>query len=419
MSRIPFINAFMLAGIVASSIFLFSFSDEIKEEKPLPPLPKKTELPVTAFKASSSAYEQIGSGPLNLVWKAPTLELPDLKEEILYFGKNARPDVEEGRSLFFITLKTSNLSKMVEAGEKVYLVYSKGVFSFSQENRPTALWVEMQPAQEHASSDCLDIKVTLNDEEAGLITTPKAHHSFTAKLAENKNANALWELPGGIRVDGSLFARLRARFVGPDTFLAMHGGDEFAFAADADRIDFIENESLYSCFVKEGSFLIWKEGQWQSPEDGCDTTQYPLLVLKKSDEKTLTFDLWEAQGKGKLQLSLVKIKIHEGMPEITHEFKFVGAKTWSQFIVECRGQRETLRPGDWLLLTRDGWKKLETPEMVDDYVFQKEIGPLFVLDKMIKKEGHRLLLGHLFNTSRTEVREIELGTPEPKGNVES
>lgn len=417
MSLIPLINSGLTVAIGIAAALLFTLSSPALDEKPLPPLPKKTELPPSAFKVDHISYEKIGEGPFALEWKEPTIELPDLREELIYHGKNGRPDIKEGKTHFHISLKTSNVSLSAEEGVKTYLLYNKGSYSFSPENSPTSLWVEMTPvSSDAAGAEYLNVIVTLKNRDGTLITYPEQSHLFTLKGTETKNAiNSGWELPGGTRVDGSLLARQRARFIGSDLFFEKHGGEEFSYSQGRDRIDFIDNDTLYSCFVKEGDFLIWKEGKWNMPSPQDDTTKFPLLVAKKNDEKMLHFELWDASGKGKLPLNLIKIKMHEGLPEMGTEFRFVGAKTWSQFIVECRGTRMILRPGDWIVLSKEGWKKIETPDEVDAYVKQILTGPLFVLDKMVKKEGRQVLIGHLFNTSRTEVNDIELGSCEIKG----
>jgi hypothetical protein len=422
MSLIPLLNSIFLIALTLGLTLFFNLDSQKEEEyKALPPLPKKVELPPSPFKSEAAAYEKIGTGPLALQWIQPTVELPDLREEIIYYGKNGRPDIQLGRTLFHISLKSTSASKSAAEGEKTYLVYQKGVYSFSPHNRPTSLWLEMTPLSSDASnSEYLNIIVTMKSEDGKVITTPDSSHLFTVKATEVKNPlSAGWELPGGTRVDGSLLARQRARYIGPDLFLEKHGGEEFSYVMGRDRIDFMDNDTTYSCFVKEGDFLIWKDKRWEMPKPDEDTTSYPLLVIKKMDDKLIFLELWEADGKGKLQLNLVKIKMHEPLPEVAGEFKFVGAKTWSQFIVECRGKRMTLRQDDWLVLDKDGWKKMETPEQIDAYVAGTLQGPLFVLEKMIKKEGRSVLMGHLFNFSRTEMKEIELGSLDAKAGVKS
>ncbi|MFN0065006.1 MAG: hypothetical protein ACKVOH_02080, partial [Chlamydiales bacterium] len=54
--------------------------------------------------------------------------------------------------------------------------------------------------------------------------------------------------------------------------------------------------------------------------------------------------------------------------------------------------------------------KLDSAETLDDYIEQKLVGPLLVLEKLTKQNGRQILTGHLFNTTRTEMESIELAT---------
>jgi hypothetical protein len=67
-----------------------------------------------------------------------------------------------------------------------------------------------------------------------------------------------------------------------------------------------------------------------------------------------------------------------------------------------------LRPNDWLILTQEGWKKLETEEEIDHFVERKMSGTLFVFDGLVKKDEHQVLMGTLYNPSRTACEELEM-----------
>lgn len=390
----------------------------------------KKELPKSPFALSEESYQDIGEGPFALNWVPPQMQLPDLRSEIIFGGKNLRPDFQ--KASFYLTLKGSQESCTIQEGERIYLVYqgnfsketpsnnqfvanqqlwgdvssSKGTYIFSPVGQTTPLWIEMRSLNEQTA----EVKVNLVDEKGMIVSSPSELHTFIVQAQGGTKTHSLgWDL-GGTKVDSSLLLRQKARWVGLDRFLELHGGEEFSFAVGRERIDFLEGENPYSCFVKENDFLVWNENRWEVVQKGSRITRgLPLLVVKKIDEKIISFELWDPEGKGKLNLNLIRSKDNNGMPNMADEFKFVGAKTWAQFIVECkRSGRLTLKPHDWLVLTQEGWKKLDSPEDIDDYVTQKIAGPLFVLDKMTKQNGRQILLGHLFNLTRTEVKEVEL-----------
>lgn len=436
----------VLVGIVLIVLALFIFSKKEKEGLVLVAHSELTQLPKSLFAESDDFFQNIGESFLTLKWVPPQMQLPDLRSELIFYGKNARPDFLPGKSSFHVSLKSSGEKLLIREGERTYLVYQgnyfpkekkqeafyehigsssqpiwgdvslkgeqndKNSYVFSPGNQPTPLWFEVKNSGELT----IEVRIHMLDEKGALVVSPAELRVFQLQIQDFSKAQAgSWDL-GGWRVDSTLLVRQKARWVGPDLFLKLHGGNEFAHIEGKERIDFFEHPNLCSCFVSVNDFLIWKDGRWSVAKDTDNTEHFPLLVVKKIEEKILSLELWDAEGRGKTLLSLIRAKDHNGLPDLSQEFKFVGAKTWAQFIVECRsGIRMTLKPNDWLVLTQNGWVKLDSPSQIDDFVNQSLIGPLFILDKMVKKNGRQVLMGHLFNTTRTSVEEIELTSSSP------
>lgn len=401
---IPFINlifVFIISLVLTCYAFFIPSHKSIESSDRPEKIIKPATLPPSPFKFEKQG--ELGSGPLELTWVTPKLELPDLRNDLIYYGKNGRPDFKEGKALMHISFKGCDESKTVCEKSKVYLTVVEGKYGFSPHNQITSLWLELS-----GNDDFLNATVWMIDENQTLVKTPENFHSFAVKAEEFKNTVRPETEVGGHRVDGGLLMRQHARFAGKDLFLERHGGPEFDFALNRERIDFTMDQNFYSIFIHEGDLIVWKEGEWILATKESDTTQLPLLVVKKIDERIITFEFWDKNGKGKIPLSLIRHKTHDPLPDVSKEFKFVGAKTWAQFIVECGSKRFVLKEGDWLVLTQSGWQKIGSPQDVDDYVSQKIQGPLFVLDKLVKQEGKQILMGHLFNSSRTEMQEVEL-----------
>ena len=122
----------------------------------------------------------------------------------------------------------------------------------------------------------------------------------------------------------------------------------------------------------------------------------------------MNLELWDAEGKGKAVMNLIKAN-EAWMPQnLEQNFKFMGARTRSQFVFEINNERILLCPQDWLVLTQTGWKKLVTPKEIDDYVDRKVTGPLFVFDNIERKDDRQVIVGTLFNVARTETASVEL-----------
>lgn len=393
-----------------------------KETYPSIFLPYQTESkPVHKkwFTSRAPLSSQSLSSPFGLEAKSYTLTLPDLREEILYYGRNMRPDFKENKPLFFIGLEGQEVLITIEENKPLYLQYQpshvqdclhensrrESCYSFSPKNQPTPLWIE---AKSLKNENQVQINLFLIDENNTPVQGIKELSTFCLNIKSLKlSPSSHWEI-GKCRVDPTFLIRQKARFIGEDVFLKKHGGQEYASIDGHCRIDFMSSELPYSCFVQENDFLVWDDERWHVVDSRTITNQKPLLVIKKIDERMMYLDLWNEIGSQKLALTLVRSKDHHTLPNMASEFQFIQAKTWTQFIVECRGEKMTLRPNDWLLLTEQGWQLMTTVEQIDNYVTQQTQGPLFVVGKLKKEEGGQVLLGHLFNSTRSEMIEVKL-----------
>lgn len=414
-----------LAAILLLFALVMSFS-RTKEFALAEVVPISTSLPKGAFVLPKQAYDAIGDPLLSLNFSPMTMQLPDLRRYLVYYGRNTRPDADPERVLLHFSLTGKKTPVSVNAGERLYLVYDRsqqrGGYIFSPDNNETSLWVEATPKDKEAL-----VEVGMINKRGEVIHEPKSHAEFSLPERELlRLGGATWEI-GKWRVDASVLARQRARWYGEDRFIEKHGGKEFSDYFDKQRIDFGEGENFYSVYAGIGDALIWKEDRWRETTLGEESQGFPLLVPKKIEERLMNLELWDVEGKVKISLNLLRSTEAWFPQNIQRNFKFVGARTRSQFVFEVDKERMLLSPQDWLLLTESGWKKLVTSEEIDDYVTRKVTGPLFVFDGVSRKDGRQVLMGTLFNATRTDMRNIEIpvqqgGTPitpvESSGKVE-
>lgn len=380
------------------------------------PVDKQCSLPKRAFTMAPENYKKLGAPLLTLQNAAPTLQLPDLRQHLIYYGKNGRPDAQSAHThIHFSFLGNKNVVS-IPPNEKLYLLYDKKItpchYIFSPHNRETSLWIEAQPLENEVL-----VKLFMKNEKGELIKEPDTHAQF--KLSEKefiRYAGAAWEI-NNTRVDGTLLARQRARWFGADKFLEQHGGEEYKDAIDKQRIDFGENDDIYSIFASTNDCFTWDGSKWKSIKPGEESLKHPLLVVKKIDERLMTFELWDVEGKGKVMLNILK----SSEPWLVNQnslqqmFKFVGARTRSQCVFEINHERMLLSPSDWIILTNKGWVKLGTEKEVDEYVKRKTIGTMFVFEGVSRKEDRQVILGKLYNPTRSEFQNIELSI-HPVGN---
>lgn len=401
------INIGILALSAAGCIGAFSFFMlRPSAIHPIEVVHEKESLPNHAFAMQPEDYTAIREPFVRLQYVAPTIQLPDLRTFLVYSGKNGRPDAQLEKPVLHFSFNGQKNVVSTPASQPLYIVYDKGSaqkYSFSPYNAETPLWIE---AVVQGSDAVVTLK--MKNEVGEIISNPAAFGQF--KLPEKEYtrlAGGSWEI-GKWRVDPTLLSRQRARWFGQDLFLEKHGGEEYRQFKERQRVDFGENEEAYSIYVKVGDSLIWNGERWKVLEPGDKSLGLPLMVVKKVDERLMSLELWDIEGKGKIPLNLLKSVDHFAPQQLTQDFKFVGARTKSQFVFEVRDERMLLKPQDWILLTDEGWQKLATVEDIDDFVERKLTGTLFILNEVVSKEDKQMIMGTLFNPTRTDMQMVEL-----------
>lgn len=365
-----------------------------------------------AFEMPKAAYASISESIFPLDYYPPTMQLPDLRQLVIYYGKNGRPDAQAGRTTLHFGIKGIQTTTSVSPGEKVYFQYqpkpSQIPYVFSPHNQPSSLWMEASLVDNEAL-----VKVFMKNEKGVIVQDPSAYAEF--RLPEKELLKAVggantWQI-GPHRVDGTLLARQHAKWYGKDAFLEVHGGDEFKALEGKQRIDFGEGSDIYSVFMANGDILIWENEKWKQVTPGPLSQGRPLLAVRKVDDRLMTFELWDVEGKGKVIINILKSNeawAASGPQMLQRIFKFVGARKRSQFIFEIDEARMLLSPGDWLLYTEEGWKKLADAQDIDDYVSRKKVGLLFVFEGITRKGDHQVLIGKMYNSTRSEMLPVEL-----------
>lgn len=363
--------------------------------------------PHNVFRQPQDIVSNLGEAALKCEFHPPTIKIPDLKNVLIFYGKNGRPDAEQERPQLHFSLSGSKTFASLTPGERLYLVFNRKNegcrYSFSPNNEETTLWVETVLNGNEAS-----VTVHLLDEKGDQVVEPEQNRQFALDEKEVVRQVAQpWEM-GKWRVDATLLARMRARWYGPDRFIEEHGGDEFKEAVGKQRIDFGEGDEVYSVYVGLNDTLVFSKEKWRKVEPGEDSIRLPLLVVKKVDERLMNLELWDVEGKAKASLNLLRSSDNFAHENFGETFKFLGARTRSQFLFEIDNERVLIRPNDWLVLTDEGWKKLGSADDIDNYVNRKLIGTLFVFDKIIRKDDKQIILGTVYNQNRTESYPVEI-----------
>jgi len=364
----------------------------------------------SSFKLPQDSYSIIGTSTMELKRGQRRLQLPDLRRVLVYYGKNNRPDADPSKVVMHFAFIGSKGPSAVTPGKKFYLAYDKkqapARYTFSPDNAATSLWIEVLPP---ASPDSKDVVVTvgMQSDQGEVLREPGIHARFPlVEKPQPKAEVVVWEI-GKFRVDGTLLARQKARWFGMDCFLDKHGGKEFLSCIGRQRIDFGEGNDIYSVYIRLGEILLWKNERWH-PAANEDTVGQPILVAAKIDDRLMTFDLWDAEGKGKTILNLLKSSDAPIPANIIQGLKFVGAKTRSLFVFEYNKERLTLRPNDWIVFIDKQAKVLKSVGDIDEYVDRKAAGFLLTFDTVERRDDRQVFIGTLFNRSRTIMQPVEI-----------
>ncbi|MGK5594416.1 MAG: hypothetical protein ACSNEK_03550 [Parachlamydiaceae bacterium] len=405
-SYFPWINR----SLALASLFillLFSISGLFYNHSfERPEISKKTHfLPKNAFQLPEETYKQLTSPALALHHVAPDLLLPDLRVRLSYFGSNQRPDAGKESRQFYFSIGNIKTIYSAKPEEKIYLIRDNSAKSLtlSPHNQPTSIWFVAKPQNKGALID-----VYLLGVNGKRVTEPGERVQFFLPEKTLSANTAAWSIENQ-KVDSTLLFRQKARWHGQDLFLGLFGGQAFAYTNLKQRIDFGEGEDHYVIFASPGEYFIWKNHRWTTPSKNEMTQNYPLLSVRKMDEKTLNLEVWSVGGQFKVPFTLVRSP--DPMPNeeaVLNNFEFLGARTKIHFMFKVDGVREIVGPGDWFILQDGKWRKIKKAKDVDLYAEGNLIGPLLVISKG-QTLNDRQLSAQLFNASRTNV--IEIGLP--------
>lgn len=395
------VNRLLLLLLIptALSALFFSFLPPKRGENPLPTPPERTP-PLQPLPA-------LTTGPLfALHYEAPKVRLPDLSRELAYYGINGRPDADPDSPLVHLSLQADKEEIFsIPLNQPTYLLYCKGEegnYRIAEKGERTSLWITPKSLPDDPSH--LRIEVGMCNHEGELVQEPEEYREVTLRESSyGRNPKQIWKL-GSFRADNSLLARMRARWIGADQLLELLGEQE----GSVHRIEFGEGDSLYGCLVKLGGILYWNGERWCEVDERVDSRAFPILHLKKSEEKVAHIDVWNCDGRGHLAMTLMRYKECWQPERLIGAMKLVGARSWSRFILDSSGERIEVSPNDWLIQLDGSWQKIESVEEIEAVVSGELTGELLIIDKIERREGRTVLQANLFSPLHGELSTLTL-----------
>ena len=116
-----------LAAIVAGLIFGAAGLFIARPSTPVPEtLPQQQiVLPKNAFRLPENAYQTTTSPALALSFSPLNAQLPDLRKQLIFYGKNSRPDAQDERQPLYFAFNGNKTPTPLAPGQRLYILYDK------------------------------------------------------------------------------------------------------------------------------------------------------------------------------------------------------------------------------------------------------------------------------------------------------
>lgn len=338
--------------------------------------------------------DAIGSGPLALHPRLPLGWMSRIADEVVILAFNSRPDAVQKEAKILVKLKEGMQSVIVN-GKQLFLqerTQGKGV-SFSESE--TALWVK--PILLDNGNVLMEAGRRLISKEGQLIGEEKGEYVVTLvkSAQQEKSLTYLEELKG-------------ARAVGHDALIAKYGGKEYALWRDKVKIEFAGEGRSYACFIGKGDVLQFKDNEWRVVTAEAIDKRLPMARVLNASPKTAEIEGWDESGFFSVHAKLSSIQLPT--PVSTHELLPTGLRLRSSTQVSCLfgKKRLVIKKGDWVLRTPSGVRNLKRAQEIEDCLFHRLKGELFIFDGIEKQQGKALLQGHLFDALRLQATPVTI-----------
>lgn len=367
----------LLFALTLGLMALFTFTD----------LPIRVGVPVTdrSLEEKDFSLGALFTGPLALHESTRSALALSLEQKLCLFAQRRRPDFGGTGEGFSIGVVGAEERRVVEEGKPLFceleLHPSGGVVRVAFTEKDTG--VKMVPHVVGGWSLAIEVERE-GEETVELLLKPVDQTRSSGPLAP-----ALAELQG-------------ASWWGNDLFFSHYGGDEYRQKGMREKL---EVGSAF-IFVREGDFLTSTEEGWRVLDSLEEArADCPLAHVRKVAADQLEIEAWDEKGVIAMDAQMRRAP---ALAPKTQPLRLITEpKRRTAKAVSCRlgGQRWILRPGDWLLGTERGWRRLRTSEEIKSYLDHALAGELLVIDSL---EKNGLMKGHLFDEKRTSMRPFSI-----------
>jgi hypothetical protein len=147
---------------------------------------------------------------------------------------------------------------------------------------------------------------------------------------------------------------------------------------------------------------------------GIATQGKPLLVVRKIEEKKIVFDLWDEEGKRRINQEVTKTQ-EPAMTVQSLDMKLMGARSKTSWLVSIRGKRTLVHADDWIIFDQNKFEIVETEEEIDEYIQGVLKVEMVVLEGMERDQQGAYLKAHVFSPSHAQSQSVRI-TMQPPAN---
>ena len=352
-------------------------------------------------KLTQTAYlyplDAIGSGPLALRPKIACGWVSRIAEEFSIIAFDSRPDVLQKEAKILVAIREGKEQSTIHNGKMIFLQERSEGKGLSLSENPTSLWVK--PILLDNGNVLVEAGRKLISKEGSLIAEEKGeftatpHRGASFRLQENQ-ASCLGELKTAV-------------YLGQDPLILKYGGKEYAAWKDKIKLEFTSESKTYALFVSQGDLLQFNDGEWRCMPIAL-SSHLPIARVISANAKGVEVQAWDESGFYSLNVKIEAGKLNPAA--ITHDLLPTSLRMRSNTQVSCvfGKKRLIIKKGDWLLKTAGGWRNLRKAEEIEDCLFHRIKGELFIFDGIEKQQGKSMLQGHLFDRARTNGTLISL-----------
>jgi hypothetical protein len=322
-----------------------------------------------------------------------------LCSHLIYKGINARPDNASGPNVIFEWIKSQNNLLISPQQTHYFLCKSNEVV--------------VQEGMEGANLGVTILEILSSEVQ------PKTHIELTKPDLKGvwKTTESFWlqkndkKKPAQKSQNSILTAlqKSQCRWFGPDLFLLNHSDPQNV--KQMQRLEIISHGKQKVYYIGPEDGLIQKDKEWTVHHLGEKTRRYPLFIVEKFDEEKLSLLAWSSDGMTCYPVNINKQQEVWRPYELQDQLRLINARSKDQVLMQIGNQRWNLKIFDWMMHSQQGWQKITSSQVVDQYVAGQIQAELLIFkDLKIDPQGQVTAYFTLYSPYRSQIHHFELSS---------